>query len=120
MAFCDVPRRNSSMELNGISGTFGILVILVVSLRMVTRMSPFSVAFGWDDGLILAAAVGVSTYFTKTSSLTFGRRSQFIHHLIRFSVCGDGERIFARGTRLTTRNSDALRLCEGYFHHPTR
>jgi hypothetical protein len=65
MAFCDVPRRNDSTILNGISGTFGMLVILVIGLRMVTRMPPFRIVFGWDDGLILAATVGVSTYFTK-------------------------------------------------------
>ena len=57
MAFCDVPRRDKSPELNIIGGLFGGLVILIVALRTTTRIAPFKATFSWDDGLILISSV---------------------------------------------------------------
>lgn len=48
------------MTLLVISGVFGGLTLLVVSLRMATRIRPFKVPFGWDDGLILTVMVRLS------------------------------------------------------------
>ncbi|KIW20771.1 hypothetical protein PV08_01349 [Exophiala spinifera] len=55
MAFCGAPVRDDSTKLNVISGLFAALMLLCVGLRTVTRIPPFRVPFGWDDGLILVA-----------------------------------------------------------------
>lgn len=57
MTFCNIPGRDDSLELQILTGIFTGLAILFVSLRVVTRVRPFKVAFGWDDGLIISTTV---------------------------------------------------------------
>ena len=57
LLYCDVPRRDDSWILELMTGLFGGLAILVVLLRMLTRIRPFKATFGWDDGLIASVMV---------------------------------------------------------------
>lgn len=53
-----------------VTGVFGLLSLIVVSLRMVTRIPPFKAPFGWDDGLILT--VMVSQYISSRGVFLIG------------------------------------------------
>jgi hypothetical protein len=57
------------MILELITAVFGSLALLMVILRMVTRMPPFKASFGWDDALILAVMV-TSLFATSCLWLT--------------------------------------------------
>lgn len=47
------------MTVDIITGLFGGITILIVLLRMMTRIRPFKTPFGWDDGLIVAVTVSM-------------------------------------------------------------
>ena len=54
---CHVPVRNRSLEVQLVGPILCFFAILFVIIRVIARRPFVSDLFGWDDGLIVAAAV---------------------------------------------------------------